>query len=132
MGYFLIYLILGIFLCMIGFMVLVLSLRFIPEHKIENSLTGLLFTLCGTGIAWASFLTITGHDTFQIGIPDSCISFLLVFIVFGSFIIRALMDIREGKTTLNSSGTITNLKKFQGIFQVSVGYFILIGFALII
>ena len=103
---------------LIGLAIIVLSIVFLRENRVKNILMGTVFALLGASIVW---LGIQGSSTVQIyaGISDKQFGFLLVGFVMSLFILKGILDIREGSKNLQDK-TISSLMVFKSKFQIIV------------
>jgi hypothetical protein len=85
---------------------------------VKNILTGVVLALIGASIIWLSF---QGNTTFQIniGISDQQFGFLLLGFVISLFILKGILDIREGTKNLQDK-TISSFQIFKSKFQIVV------------
>jgi hypothetical protein len=131
MNYFGLYI--GIIVTLIGLAIIVLTIIFLRENriKIKNICTGIVFALIGASIIWLGF---QGSGTFQINIGISDKQFgssLLVGFVMSLFVLRGVLDIREGSKNLHDK-TISSFLAFKSKFQIIVAVIVTTFAALIL
>jgi hypothetical protein len=112
----------------IGLTIIALTIIFMSENRSKAILTGLVFVFLGALIIWLGF---QGNRNFQIniGFSDTQFGFLLVGFVMSLFIIKGVLDIREGSKNLQDKTISTSLafkSKFQIIVAVIMTAFIIL------
>ena len=115
---------------LIGLAIIPLTIMFLRENRVKNILTGVVFALLGASIIW---LSLQGGGTFQIniGISDKQFGFLLVGFVMSLFILKGVLDIREGSKNLQNK-TISSFLVFKSKFQISVAVIMITWVVLIL
>jgi hypothetical protein len=103
---------------LIGLAIIVLTIVFLRRNQMKNILTGMVFVLLGAPIIW---LSLQGRSTFQIniGISDKQVGLMLVGFVMSLFILKGLLDIREGSKNLKDQ-TSSSFLVFKSKFQITV------------
>ena len=102
----------------IGLAIIVLTIMFLRENRVKNIFTGIVFALLGVSIIW---LGLQGNSTLQInvGISDKQFGLVLVSFVMGLFILKGVLDIREGLKNLQDN-LISSFQIFKSKFQIIV------------
>jgi hypothetical protein len=115
---------------LIGLAIVVLTIMLLPENRARNILTGVVFALLGASIIW---LSLQEGDTSQIdiGISDKQFGVMLVGFVMSLFILKGILDIREGSKFLQDR-TISPFLVFKSKFQIIVAVFVTIWVILIL
>jgi len=108
---------------LIGLGIIVLTIVVLRNNQIEYILTGMIFALLGASIIWLSFQP---GRTFQIniGISNDQFGLLLVGFVFSLFILKGILDIREGSKNLQDK-TISSFQVIKSKFQIIVAIIII-------
>ncbi len=103
---------------LIGLAIIVLTAVFLREHQVRNILTGVVFVLLGASIIW---LSLQGGSTSQIniGISDKQVGFMLAGFVMSLFVLKGILDIREGSKNLQDK-TVSSFLVFKSKFQIVV------------
>ncbi|MBI3177774.1 MAG: hypothetical protein HYZ35_07275 [Chloroflexi bacterium] len=106
----------------VGIAIVVLPLRFLRTNRTKNSITGVVFVLIGASIIW---LNLQGNVTYHIniGISDEQFGFLLPSFVLSLFILKGVLDIREGSEKLRTK-SLSPFLIFSSRFQIIVAIII--------
>ena len=112
----------GSIVSLIGLSIVVLALVFLRQNRIKNAVTGIIFTLLGLGLVWATF---QGTNTIQlnIGIPDHLTGFLLFGIVASLTFLKMISIIIEGSRRLKDK-SLSPFLAFYNKFGIIVGVII--------
>jgi hypothetical protein len=103
---------------LIGLAIVVLTMMFLRENRVKNILTGMVLALLGTLIVLSS-LQERGSLQINIGISNKQFSFLLIGFVMSLFILKGILDLREGKKNLQDR-KISPFLIFKNKFQIVV------------
>jgi len=103
---------------LIGITIIVLTVVVSLKNRAKNVLTGIAFFILGTAIIW---LGLQDRDAYQIniGISDRQFGFILFSFVLGLFILKGVLDIREGSRKLQDK-TISSFQFFRGKLQIVI------------
>ncbi len=119
----------GSIVALIGLAIFVLTIRVLRKNRVKSALTGIVFFLIGIFIVW---LGTQGNNTIyiNIGISDKQFGFLLADFVLGLFILKGVLDIREGSKNLQDK-TISSTLDFKSKLQLTTAM-IVTSFVIII
>jgi len=116
----------GIIVILIGLAIIALTIVFLRENQVKNIHTGIVFTLLGASIIWLDFQE-GGTFHINIGISDKLSGLLLIGFVMSLFILKGVLDIREGSKNLQDktiSSFMALLSKFQIIVAIIMTTFV--------
>jgi len=111
-------LIIGSIASLIGLAIVALTIKYIRENRVKNILTGIVFAILGAFTIW---LSLQREATFQINIDisDKQLGFLLIGFIMSLFILKGILDIREGSKNLQDK-TNSSFLVFKSKFQIIV------------
>lgn len=112
MNYILLIMLIGSICIMAGLAIIALTVVSLRNNRARNIATGIISVLIGASLIW---LSSQGNTTLyiDIGISDKQFGFLLVGFVMALFILRGVMDIREGSRRLKDK-TLPSFVIFKG------------------
>jgi len=115
---------------LIGLAIIALTIVFLHENRVKNILTGVVIVLLGASIIW---LSLQGSNTFQIniGISDKQFGFFLVGFIMSLFILKGVLDLREGSKNLQDKSS-SSILVFKSKFQIIIAVIITIWVVLIL
>jgi len=108
----------GIIATIIGLAIIALTIVFLRENRVKNILTGIVFVFLGAPIIWLS-LQDGGVFQIDVGISNKQFGFFLVGFVMSLFILKGVLDIREGSKNLKDK-TSSSFLVFKSKFQIIV------------
>ncbi len=108
----------GSVVTLIGLVIIALTIIFLRENRVKNIFTGIVFVLLGATLIW---LGLQGSNTFEIniGITDRQFGLFLVGFVMSLFILKGVLDIREGSKNLQDK-TISSSLVLKSKFLITV------------
>jgi hypothetical protein len=108
----------GIVATLLGLAIIVLTIVFLRKNRVKNIFIGIVFAILGASIIWLGF---QGNSTFQIniGISEKQFGLVLIGFVMSLFILKGVLDIREGSKNLQDK-TISSFLVFKSKFQIIV------------
>lgn len=108
----------GSIVTLIGLAIVGLTIASLRAYRAKTILIGMAFILLGIFIIW---LGLQGNNTFHIniGISDKQFGVFLVAFVMGLFILKGVLDIREGSNNLQDK-SISSFLVFKSKFQIIV------------
>jgi hypothetical protein len=105
----------GIVTALIGLVIIVVTFMFSRNHLMGKILTGMVFAILGVVIVWLS-VQEAGNPSIKFVISERQGSLLLVGFVMSLFILKGILDIREGSKNLQDKSISSSLalkSKFQ-------------------
>lgn len=120
----------GIVSALIGITILVLTIVHSLKNRTKNVFTGIAFIILGTVIVWLS-LQDRGIYQINIGISDKQLGLMLFITVLGLFILKGVLDIREGTRKLQDN-TISSFQVFRSKLQLVVAVIVTVFIVLIL
>jgi hypothetical protein len=115
---------------LIGLAIIVLAIVNPRNNVTRNILTGAVFIIIGAAIIWFG-LQEDGNLRIHSGISDKYVGFLLVGFVMSLFILKGILDIREGTKNLHDKTSSSSLV-FKSKFQILVAVIVTIWIVLIL
>jgi hypothetical protein len=117
-------LIIGVLAAIVGFTIIALAVFFLHENRISGIFFGIVFLIFGTFFIWGGIIR---SDTIVINLGDSGDHFgiFLPFFILSLFIIKGVLDIRNGLKNLKQESITPNLR-FRSKFQIIVAIIVTI------
>ena len=115
---------------LIGLAIIVLAIVHSPNNVTRNIFTGAVFIILGVATIWFG-LQEGGNVQIKSDISDKHLGFFLVGFVMSLFILKGILDIREGSKILQAKTSSSSLV-FKSKFQILVAVIVTIWVVLIL